>query len=160
MALKSGNESLYFIVRRCSAVFWPNLAPGPLITMQGRHHFLFDPQNHNLKSGHACRPMKCSRGPQGGARKTSQSTSASSVPTPPASRMKKYLVDCMSRINASGPQIGVPGRSLAGLLLGKHRHRRSGRPSASRRADFGAIAVRPKPGPEGRFPARKQYCVK
>ena len=36
-----------------------------------------------------------------------------------------------------------------------------GRPSAGRRADFGAfpVAVRPQSGPEGRFPARKHYCV-
>ncbi len=37
----------------------------------------------------------------------------------------------------------------------------SGRPWAGRRADLGAIpvAVRPKSGPEGRFSARKHYCV-
>jgi hypothetical protein len=36
-----------------------------------------------------------------------------------------------------------------------------GRPKAGRRADFGAfpVAVRPKPGPEGRSTARKHYCV-
>ncbi len=36
-----------------------------------------------------------------------------------------------------------------------------GRPSAGRRADFGVFpaAVRPKSGPEGRFPERKHYCV-
>ncbi len=34
-------------------------------------------------------------------------------------------------------------------------------PKAGRRADFGAFpaAVRPKSGPEGRFPALKHYCV-
>ncbi len=62
----------------------------------------------------------------------------------------------------SGPGIGLPGWILAGLLPGKHRNRPSGRPSAGRRADFSAfpVAVRPKSGPEGRFPARKHYCVK
>ncbi len=34
-------------------------------------------------------------------------------------------------------------------------------PKASRKADFGSfpVAVRLKSGPEGRFPARKNYCV-
>ena len=65
------------------------------------------------------------------------------------------------RNNASGPEIGLPGRILAGLLPGRHRNRPSGRPSAGRRADLGgfAVAVRPKSGPEGRFTARKHYCV-
>ena len=65
------------------------------------------------------------------------------------------------RNSASGPEIGLPGWILAGLLPGKHRNRSSGRPSAGRRADFGAfpVAVRPKSGPEGRFTARKHYCV-
>ncbi len=63
--------------------------------------------------------------------------------------------------SASGLEIGLPGRILAGLLPGKHRNRPAGRPSASRRADFGAfpVAVHPKSGPEGRFPARKHYCA-
>ena len=67
----------------------------------------------------------------------------------------------MLRNNASGPEIGLPGRILAGLLPEKHRNRPSGRPSAGRRADFGAfpVAVRPQSGPEGRFTARKHYCV-
>ncbi len=67
----------------------------------------------------------------------------------------------MLRNSASGPEIGLPGRILAGLLTGKHRNRPSGRPKAGRRAYFGAIpvAVRPKSGPEGRFTARKHYCV-
>jgi hypothetical protein len=46
---------------------------------------------------------------------------------------------------------------LAGLLSGRSRNRPSGRPSADRRADFGAftVAVQPKSSPEGRFPSRK-----
>ncbi len=67
----------------------------------------------------------------------------------------------MLRNGASGPEIGLPGTILAGMLPGKHRNRPFGRPSAGRRADFGAfpVAVRPKSAPEARFPARKQYCV-
>ena len=67
----------------------------------------------------------------------------------------------MLRNSASGPEIGLPGRILAGLLPGKHRNWPSGRPSAGRRADFGAfpVAVRPKSGPEGRCTARKHYCL-
>ncbi len=61
----------------------------------------------------------------------------------------------------SGPEIGLLGRILAGLLPGKHRHPPSGRPKAGRRADFciSPVAVRPKNGPEARFPTRKHYCV-
>ncbi len=67
----------------------------------------------------------------------------------------------MLRNNASGPEIGLPGWILTGLLSGKHRKQLSGRPSAGRRANFGAfpVAVLPKSGPEGRFLARKHYCV-
>ncbi len=67
----------------------------------------------------------------------------------------------MLRSNASGPEIGLPGRILAGLLPGKHRNRPSGRPKAVRRADVGAfpVAVRPKSGPEDGFLARKHYCI-
>ncbi len=66
----------------------------------------------------------------------------------------------MLRNSAPGPEIGLPGRILAGLRLGKDRNRPSGRLSAGRRADFGAfpVAVRPNSGSDGRFPARKQYC--
>ncbi len=65
----------------------------------------------------------------------------------------------MLRNNASGPEIGLPGRMSAGLLPGKHRHGPSGRPKAGRRTDFSAfpVAVWPKPGPEIRFPARKHH---
>ena len=67
----------------------------------------------------------------------------------------------MLRSSASGLEISLPGRILAGLLPGKHRNRPSGRPKAGWRADVGAfpVAVRPKSGPEGLFPARKHYCV-
>ncbi len=67
----------------------------------------------------------------------------------------------MLRNNASGPEIGLPGRILAGLLPGKHRNRPSRRPSAGRRANLGAlpVAVRPKSGPEGRCQTRKHCCV-
>ncbi len=67
----------------------------------------------------------------------------------------------MLRNTASGPEIGLPGRILAGLLTGKDRNRPSGRPKAGRRADVDALpeAVWPKSGPEGRFTARKHYCV-
>ncbi len=44
----------------------------------------------------------------------------------------------MFRNNASGPEIGLPGRILARLLPGKHRNQPSGRPKACRRADLGA----------------------
>jgi hypothetical protein len=56
----------------------------------------------------------------------------------------------MLRNSACGPKIGLTGRMLAGLLLGKRRNRASGRPSAGRRADFGAfqVAVRPKSSPK------------
>ncbi len=75
----------------------------------------------------------------------------------------KELQTCYSILRniASGPEIGLPGRILAGLLPGRHQNRPSGRPMAGRRADFGSfpVAVRPKSGPEGRFPARQHYCV-
>ncbi len=68
----------------------------------------------------------------------------------------------MLRNIASGPEIGSPGRILDGVLPGKDRIRPSGRPKAGRRAEFCVfpVAVRPKSSPEGRFPARKHYCVK
>ncbi len=63
--------------------------------------------------------------------------------------------------SASEPEIGLPGRILAGLLPGSHRHRSSCRPSAGRWADLGVfpVAVPPKSGPEGGFPARKHYSA-
>ncbi len=65
----------------------------------------------------------------------------------------------MLRNNASGPEIGIPDRISAGFLSGKHQIRPFGRPKASRRADFDAFPtrIRPKSGPEVRFPARKHY---
>ncbi len=53
----------------------------------------------------------------------------------------------MLRNSASGPEIGLPGRILVGLLPGKHRNRPSGRPSAGRGAHFDSfpVAVRPNP---------------
>ncbi len=65
------------------------------------------------------------------------------------------------RNSASVPEVGLPGRILAGPLPGKHRNRPSGRRKAGRRADFGTfpVAVRPKIRPECRFAARKRYCV-
>ncbi len=55
--------------------------------------------------------------------------------------------------NVSGPEIGLTGRILAGLLLGKRRNRPSGRPSAGRRADFVAfpVAVQPNPARKADF---------
>ncbi len=55
----------------------------------------------------------------------------------------------MLRNNASGQEIGLPGRILTGLLPGKNPNRPSGRPKAGRRDDFRAfpVAVRPKSGP-------------
>ncbi len=49
----------------------------------------------------------------------------------------------MLRNSASGPELGLPGRILAGLLPGKHRK------AFGRRADFGAfpVAVRAKTRP-------------
>ena len=67
----------------------------------------------------------------------------------------------MVRNGASGPEIGLSGRIVAGLLPEKHENRSSGRPKAGRRCNFGAlpVAILTKSGPEGRFPARKHYCV-
>ncbi len=67
----------------------------------------------------------------------------------------------MLRNSASGPEIGLPGRSLAGLQPGRHRNRPSSRPSAGQRADFEAlpIRIRSESGPKDRFPARKRHCV-
>ncbi len=67
----------------------------------------------------------------------------------------------MLRNNASGPEIGLPGRILAGLLQGKHRNRPSGLPKAGRKADLSSFpeAVRPKSGPEGRFTTRASIAV-
>jgi hypothetical protein len=41
---------------------------------------------------------------------------------------RNRLVYSMLRNNASGPEIGLPGQILAGLLPGIHRHGPSGRP--------------------------------
>jgi hypothetical protein len=41
----------------------------------------------------------------------------------------QYAKYPMLRNSVSGPEIGLPGRILAGLLPGEHRHRPSGRPS-------------------------------
>ncbi len=67
----------------------------------------------------------------------------------------------MLRYSASGLEIGLLGRILAGLLPGKHQNRPSGRPSAGRKAAFGAfpVAVRPKSGPKSRVQARLCYSV-
>ncbi len=51
----------------------------------------------------------------------------------PAGPDKTYS---MFRNNASGPEIGLPGRILAGLLPGEHRNQFSDWPKAGRRADF------------------------
>ncbi len=51
-----------------------------------------------------------------------------------------FIRDCsysMLRNSASGPEIGFPGRILAGLLPGKHRNWSK----AGRRADFGVFPV-------------------
>ncbi len=61
----------------------------------------------------------------------------------------------------------LPGRKLGfgpgfgQSLIGKHENRLSGRPKAGRRAGFEAFppAIRPKCGPEARFPARRLDCV-
>ncbi len=47
--------------------------------------------------------------------------------------------------NPPGPEIGLPGRMLAGLLPGTHRNRLSGRLKAGRRADFGSFPVPGRP---------------
>ncbi len=83
---------------------------------------------------------------------------------------EQYSMLCNS---PSGSEIGLPGRILAGLLPGKHRHRPPGRPSATRRADFGAVpaAVRKiRPGrpiydPEAlscnmKYPGRKHMVLR
>ncbi len=61
---------------------------------------------------------------------------------------------CFRAINRpSGPDFGrtATGKTPKSAL----------RPAFGRRAGFGAfpVAVRPKSGPEGRFTARKHYCV-
>jgi hypothetical protein len=58
---------------------------------------------------------------------------------------------------ASGPEMGLPGRIAAGVLIGKTS--KSDRPKAGRRADFEALptGIRPKSGPEARVPARKHW---
>jgi hypothetical protein len=63
--------------------------------------------------------------------------------------------------SASGREIGLPGWISRGDYSGHPHTRPSGRPLAGRRADFEALPtrIRPKSGPEARFPARKQYCV-
>ncbi len=68
---------------------------------------------------------------------------------------------CYAIVLPAGPEICFPGQILAGMLPGKNQNRSSGRQKAGRRADFGSfpVAVRPKSRPEGRFPARKHYCV-
>jgi hypothetical protein len=66
------------------------------------------------------------------------------------------------RNSASGPEIKLPGRILAGLLVpGQNRNRPSGRPSAGRRPNFGAfpVAVLPNFDTEAQFLARKHYYV-
>ena len=78
-------------------------------------------------------------------------------PRPPIKRLSTFY--SLLRNITSGPEIGLPGRIVTGLLPGKPRNRPAGRPAAGRRADFCifVVAVRPKSGPEGRFPARKHY---
>jgi hypothetical protein len=49
----------------------------------------------------------------------------------------------MLRNNVFRPELGLPGRILAGLLPGMHLHRPSGRPSAGRGADFDFPGISP-----------------
>ncbi len=72
-------------------------------------------------------------------------------------------------IGPSGPRalhyaIVFPGRKSgfrAGMWPGRLQNRPSGQPSAGRRADSECftIRIRPKSGPEVRFPARSRHCV-
>jgi hypothetical protein len=55
----------------------------------------------------------------------------------------------MLRNSASGPEFGLPGRILAGLLQGKHRNRPSGRPAAGRRAHFSTFPIGVRQNPAG-----------
>ena len=50
------------------------------------------------------------------------------------------------RNSASGPDIGLPGRILAGLLLGKHRHGPSGRPKGRFLCFPGSSPAKIRPG--------------
>ncbi len=65
------------------------------------------------------------------------------------------------RNSAFGQEIWLPARISAGFKLEKFQNRPSGRPKAGRRADFEAfpISIRPRTGPEARFPARKHYWI-
>ena len=68
------------------------------------------------------------------------------------------------RESASGPEIGLPGWKSgfrAGFRPDSNRENIKIGPSAGRRADFEACPsrIRPTPGPDDRFPARKHFCV-
>jgi hypothetical protein len=102
----------------------------------------------------AARPAEGSRGPQGAENRPKTRGHTCPGPTCPAktdvpgpSRTSFGSTEhiritterhSMLRKSASGPEIGLPGRILAGLLSGKHRNRPSDRPKAGRRADFDA----------------------
>ena len=162
-----------------------NSASWPEIGLPGRILVELLPGKHrNRPSGRHAFPVavRPKSGPEGRfpARKhygVTQSTSVSAIWASPGSTPKLAPTRrcCMSewplagpkpyysmlRNSASGPEIGLPGRILAGLLPGKNRNRLSGRPKAGRRADFGGflVAVQQNSGPEVRFTARKHYCV-
>jgi hypothetical protein len=67
------------------------------------------------------------------------------------SRVSASILPCPAHIFAYPDKIGLPGRILARLLPGRYRNRRSGRPKAGRRAEFGVfqVPVRPNSCPEG-----------
>ncbi len=59
---------------------------------------------------------------------------------------KETQIYSMLRNSASGPETGLPGRILAGLLPGKHRHRPSGRPEGLFRCVPGSSPAEIWPG--------------
>ena len=61
----------------------------------------------------------------------------------------------MLRNSASGPETELPGWMSAGFKSAEFQNLPSGRPSAF---EAFPIRIRPKSGPEGRFPARK-HCL-
>ncbi len=73
-----------------------------------------------------------------------------------AKNVRRQSMHPMLRNNASGPEIGLPGRISAGFWS---RELHKSALKAGRKADFYVFPtrIRPKSSPETRFPARKHY---
>ncbi len=103
--------------------------------------------------------MECRDGPQHGSpRKLGQRVSE---PVCAAFEDRSTKTRPMLSHNASGPEVGLPGRISAGFQSGRPQNRPSRRPKAVRRGEFEVfrIRIRPKSSPEARFPAPKHYRV-